>query len=156
MPRVTATVDWETGKGPRSLRRKLSKLERVFVDQELPKAMGDIALHIEREAKKRAPVDTGNLSASIASVVEKIAGGYQAIVGTNVEYAAAVEFGTGPHTITGTPLRFTVGGEVVFATSVDHPGTPPQPFLGPALRASEEYITDRLKRAWFTAKDRVS
>lgn len=155
MPRVSASVDWQSG-GPKRLQRKLRKLKRVFLERELPRAMGDIALHIEREAKQRAPVDTGNLRASIASVIEEIAGGYRAVIGSNVEYAADVEFGTGPHTITGNPLRFTTGGEVVFATKVNHPGTPAQPYLGPALRASEDYVTRRLKEAWTAAKRRAS
>ncbi|AUV81255.1 hypothetical protein C2R22_05920 [Salinigranum rubrum] len=155
MPTVSASFEWKSG-GPDRLKKKLRKLEQVFLDEELPKAMGDIALHIEREAKQRAPVESGNLRASIASVVETIANGYRAVVGTNVEYAREVEFGTGPHTITGDPLRFTVDGEVVFATEVNHPGTPAQPFLGPALRTSEDYIERRLKEAFQTAVGRVS
>ena len=154
-PNVSASVDWTSGKTPSDLQRKLSRLERYFVDEELPRAMGDIARYIEREAKVRTPVDTGTLRASIASVVEEIAAGYRALVGTNTEYAAEVEFGTGPHTITGTPLRFTVGGEVVFARSVDHPGTPAQPYLSPALRNSERYITERLQEAFAAAVRRA-
>jgi HK97 gp10 family phage protein len=154
MPRVTASVEWTSG-SPDSLRRKLRKLERVFLERELPKAMGDIALHIEREAKRRAPVDTGNLRASIAHVVETIANGYRAVVGTNVEYAREVEFGRGPVTPTDAEaLRFTVDGEVVFAQRVGP--APAQPFLGPALTASEAYITRRLREAFKTAKRRVS
>jgi hypothetical protein len=62
------------------------------------------------------------------------------IVGTNVEYAPAVEFGSARHVIRGDPLRFEVGGEVVFAQSVDHPGTDPQPFLRPALEAADRNL----------------
>lgn len=58
-------------------------------------------------------------------------------VGTNVEYAAVVEFGSDPHVIRPNDadgwLRFEDGGQVVYAKEVHHPGTAPQPFLEPAL-----------------------
>lgn len=157
MPTVTASFEWKSG-APDRLQRKLRKLERVFLDDELPSAMDDIALHIEREAKKRAPVDDGPLRASIGSVVEAIADGYRAVIGTNMEYAADVEFGTSPHVITAKGdgyLRFTIDGEVIFRKSVDHPGTPAQPYLGPALRTSEAFITQRLREAWRDSVRRV-
>lgn len=49
------------------------------------------ALMVESEAKKLCPVDTGRLRASITT--EKIGKAAYA-VGTNVEYAPYVEFGT--------------------------------------------------------------
>lgn len=61
------------------------------------------------------------------------------IVGASAGHAAAVELGTAPHTITADSgyLSFTVDGEQVFAKSVDHPGTPAQPYMRPAARAVE-------------------
>lgn len=47
-------------------------------------------LTVESEAKKACPVDTGRLRSSITGRVEGTTG----IVGTNVEYASYVEFGT--------------------------------------------------------------
>ena len=47
--------------------------------------------------------------------------------------------GTRPHTIRpvrAQALRFTVGGRVVFASVVHHPGTEANPFLQRALRAA--------------------
>lgn len=57
------------------------------LDEELEK----MALEIEAEAKKRCPVRTGRLRASIHTgrISEKVY-----YVGTNVEYAPFVEFGT--------------------------------------------------------------
>ena len=48
------------------------------------------ALSVERNAKRNCPVDTGKLRASITTEVGKL----EAEVGTNVEYAPCVEFGT--------------------------------------------------------------
>ncbi|HEY1119887.1 MAG TPA: HK97-gp10 family putative phage morphogenesis protein [Acidimicrobiales bacterium] len=62
---------------------------------------------VERRAKRLCPVDTGRLRASITNALEKDPEGVSAVIGTNVEYAVYVEFGTGD--------------------------TRPQPFLRPAL-----------------------
>lgn len=67
------------------------------------------------------------------------------VVGTNVEYASYVEFGTGPHPITpddADVLHFEDDGEEVFATRVMHPGTPAQPFLRPAMRRTRSNLSD--------------
>ena len=48
------------------------------------------ALTLEENAKLNCPVDTGRLRASITTEV----GNLEAEVGTNVEYAPSVEFGT--------------------------------------------------------------
>lgn len=57
---------------------------------DLQEAVADCALKTERGAKKNCPVDTGMLRASITSDI----GVLEAEVGTNVEYAAYVEYGT--------------------------------------------------------------
>lgn len=50
------------------------------------------ALNVQAGAKRRAPVDTGRLRNSIATAFEN--GGLTGLIGTNVEYAKFVEFGT--------------------------------------------------------------
>ncbi len=50
------------------------------------------AFQIEAKAKAIVPVDTGNLKNSLTTVIEP--SGIMARVGTNVEYAPHVEFGT--------------------------------------------------------------
>lgn len=52
------------------------------------------ALSVDRTAKRLCPVDTGRLRASINWRLEADARGLLAIVGTDVEYAPYVEFGT--------------------------------------------------------------
>jgi hypothetical protein len=52
------------------------------------------ALRCQAAAKRLCPVDTGRLRASIAWRIERDAIGLHAKVGSNVAYAAYVEFGT--------------------------------------------------------------
>lgn len=58
-------------------------------------------------------------------------------MGSDLEYARFVNDGTAPHQIRPTrarALRFRVGGRIVFARVVNHPGTRARPFLDRALR----------------------
>lgn len=58
-------------------------------------------------------------------------------MGSDLEYAGFVNDGTRPHQIrpkNASVLRFTVGGRVVYAKVVNHPGTRARPFLDRALR----------------------
>lgn len=60
----------------------------------LVKELMKIALDIEGRAKQYCPVDTGRLRASIANEVTSEGDTFAAYVGTNVEYAPHIEFGT--------------------------------------------------------------
>lgn len=62
------------------------------LDNAMERALTRIGLAAEGYAKKEAPVDTGNLQNSITHAVEM--GEKAAYIGTNVEYASYVEFGT--------------------------------------------------------------
>jgi HK97 gp10 family phage protein len=53
-----------------------------------------LALTVQNEARRRAPVDTGRLRSSITFTLDTDRRGLVARVGTNVDYAAHVEFGT--------------------------------------------------------------
>ena len=65
-----------------------------IVEEAVKRALGKALAHVEMEAKKRAPVDTGYLQGSIGGE-----GGYRFLhgltagVGTNVEYALIQELG---------------------------------------------------------------
>lgn len=52
------------------------------------------AVRVDNTAKRLCPVDTGRLRASITWRLEHDAQGLLAVIGTNVEYAPHVEFGT--------------------------------------------------------------
>ena len=70
---------------------KSYKKERTdeFINK-IKSGMQKAVLVVERQAKEDCPVDTGRLRSSITSEVS----GDEGRVGTNVEYAADVEFGT--------------------------------------------------------------
>ena len=70
----------------------LSSLDKYQEDvlEGLQKDIEKAALLLERRAKQNCPVDTGKLRASITTEI----GNLEAEVGTNVEYAQSVEFGT--------------------------------------------------------------
>lgn len=78
--------------------------------------LGDVAKELKRRgirvqatAKRLCPVDTGRLRASITESLQRDIGGLVEVIGTDVEYAPFVEFGTSR--------------------------APAQPFLRPALAA---------------------
>jgi len=69
----------------------LMKIRNLASEDKLGKIVEAAALQVEAEAKRICPVDTGRLRNSIATAKDKKT---TAIVGTNVEYAPYVEFGT--------------------------------------------------------------
>lgn len=89
-------------------------------------------------AKILAPVDTGRLRASGKISYSSFLGFRpKATIVFDVDYARHVNDGTGPHIIrprNAKALRFVVGGQVVYAKVVHHPGTRANPFLDRALR----------------------
>jgi len=96
------------------------------------------ARQVMNRAKVLAPVDTGRLRASIR-IESRRTFTFRTVytVGSDVEYAQAVHDGTRPHVIRpvrAKALRFKVGGRVVYAKLVNHPGTKGRPFLDRALR----------------------
>lgn len=106
--------------------------------ERLEKKLLSVGLQIERAAKQNAPVDTGRLRSSITTETGDRFGLPVVRVGTNVEYAPAIEFGSEPYIIEpdeAEALQWTdpKTGEPVFAKKVEHPGIPAQPFLLPAV-----------------------
>ena len=83
----------------------------------------------EGYAKDLAPVDTGNLRNSISHTVDEDEPA--AYIGSNVEYAAYVELGTGKYTDGGRPTPWVYqddNGKWHWTA-----GNPAQPFLKPAV-----------------------
>lgn len=105
-----------------------------IIEQELVKGMTRIAIEGRNQAVTVVPVDTGRLKGSIAYEVTRAGKDVIARVGTNVEYAKPVEFGTAPHIIRPKNKRalYWPGAEHPVAL-VNHPGTKGKPYLRPAL-----------------------
>lgn len=94
---------------------------------------------VTARAKVLAPVDTGRLRASIGPPEYRRTFTLRPEVSVvaHTDYAKYVHDGTRPHTIRprqAQALRFLVGGRVVYAKVVNHPGTRARPFLDQAAR----------------------
>lgn len=94
---------------------------------------------VVNRAKVLAPVDAGRLRASIRIERRRLLTLRSVYtIGSDVSYAGYVHDGTRPHQIRprnpGGALRFRMGGRIVFARVVNHPGTRARPFLDQALR----------------------
>lgn len=88
-------------------------------------------------ARSRVGVRTGALRASLHMRHMRDPRGQQLWIGSKLNYALAHHEGTKPHVITpksGKMLRFVSRGQVVYAHSVNHPGTKANKYLADALR----------------------
>lgn len=98
--------------------------------EEVKKAMTMIGLLVQASATLRAPVDLGNLKNSITYEPTDT----EVTIGTNVEYAPYMEFGTGIYAEKGdgrkTPWRYF---NRKLNTFIWTRGMQPRPFLRPAL-----------------------
>lgn len=127
--------------------------ERLLLAAELlPRAIDSgvetTARDVEALASELAPKETNRLANSIHSQRQSQ---MHWSVGTNVHYADDVEFGTAPHVITpdgAEALKFPDGnGNVIFRSKVDHPGTPAQPFMRPALQQHQSALVENIQEA---------
>lgn len=126
---MTVRVSVSTTSHPRALQRLLrgsegpvDRLVRTKTDQVATSARGLAPGSMPRGIKTRHGRTRGEISGDVLST-------HPATV--------YVIHGTRPHIIRpvrARALRFTVGGRVVFATLVRHPGTSPNNFLVAALR----------------------
>lgn len=92
---------------------------------------------VSSTAKGMAPVRTGRLKTSIRPDAVRRVGPWsiESGVSATAPYAAPVHEGARPHVIRprrAKALRFEIGGRVVFAARVNHPGNRPNRFLSNA------------------------
>ena len=134
-------------RGLERLQKRLNEAGRRRLADELRDATQESVLLVEAEAKRRVPQVTRALFRTIKGDVKETSGGtFRGIVsagGGGVLYARMVEEGTKPHVIVPRrkrALRWRSGKGFRFATSVQHPGTKPQPYMVPALDASRARI----------------
>ena len=92
---------------------------------------------VQALAKRYVGHRTGLLRNAIKTRIYTAGGILIGEVFANVRYALMHHEGTRPHIIVpqrAEMLRFKVGGKIVYAQRVQHPGTKPNPYLRRALR----------------------
>jgi HK97 gp10 family phage protein len=128
------------------------------ITTKLDKAVNQGALIVERLAKvnitKNRSVATGLLRASITHRLTKKTDEVYAEVGSNIEYARDVEFGTSPHQVPAADIKKWCKRKGIPTYMADYVvlkismyGTEPKPFLGPAYRDSVAEIMEMIKEA---------
>lgn len=110
---------------------------------ELKDVINESALMIESGAKQLAPVDTGRLRASIQTFVNEDGLSYD--IGTKVNYAVYIEFGTGKYASNGEGRKTPWSWKDRKGNWHRTEGNPPQPFLHPAFEAEMPKFRRRLK-----------
>lgn len=119
MSTTFAGPNWKVVWTPETMDRKIDRAWPIAVRAVLARA------------RANAPKRTGFMSRSIRAQVQK----RSATIISPAPYSLFVEKGTRPHVILpvrASVLAFEVGGQMVFAKKVNHPGTKAQPFLMPA------------------------
>lgn len=106
---------------------------------DIKKGLTESALMVENEAKLNAPVASGTLRNSITHSVDET----EATIGTNLEYAPYVEYGTGLFSSLGNgrtdvPWKYQDASGKWHSTS----GQKPQPFLMPAWDATRDDVIE--------------
>lgn len=115
------------------------KLDRLANMNDLGEGMKKSCALVERSAKQKVPVDTGELRRSITSKVESNGQEITGTIYTPLEYAPYIEYGTGLFATKGgrpTPWSYKDDKGEWHTTS----GQPPQPFLRPALNENRTTI----------------
>jgi hypothetical protein len=123
----------------RITQRGMRELERDIIEPDLDRRATNVQLHMVRGAPKR----TGRLVSTIRKNRGRSALGphVDILVGRRglTDYLGYILRGTPPHLIRAiqnrpnATLRFMVGGRIVYARVVRHPGTEPNDFMNRAL-----------------------
>jgi len=136
-----------TVRGEIETRRNLEQAARDLHGDAMMDGLRKAALLVERDARRYAPVDTGQLRASITHEVRVEGLGAQTVigvVGSNVVYAAAMEEGSRPHfpppgALDAWAERHGVNGFLV-ARAISRRGTKARRFLGRAFDENKPRI----------------
>lgn len=99
------------------------------------RAIRHVTEEIADDMRHGVPVDTGALHDSIHTSYPQVGKGRAHAGGIRADYWADVEYGTGPHVIRVRNKKVLHNAETgqFFGQVVNHPGTPAQPFMRPAL-----------------------
>lgn len=124
----------------------LYKLNKLYDLDGVQKGVGKAAALVERDAKQKAPKDTGALRRSIKSKVELTGNSIEGIVYSPLEYAPYQEYGTGLFAEngngrkTGWAYEDEKTGEIIWTR-----GQHPQPYMRPALNENKDKIIQLIK-----------
>ena len=114
------------------------------------KTIRNVGLRVMNQAKINAPVDMGELKSSIG--IDFSPEIPQAIVGTNLSYAPAIEYGSRPHFPPVEPLEEWAkrhgmeGAGYAIARKIAERGTSPKPFMRPAAMEAQGYLKAEMSR----------
>lgn len=133
---------------------RISDFEKLTEDR-MEDASRDIAEFMTDEVSDNAPVDTGELRESIKSVVESVGQAmFKIKIGSDVDQASPIEFGTDPffpppNELRGWARRKLGDADLAFpvAKSISETGISEQPYLRPAFKNNVERIVDRIEEA---------
>lgn len=123
------------------------EIDELLDSAALEHAVGLACAVVERDAKQKAPKDTGALARSITSEVEVKNGEVIGTVFTPLEYAPYIEYGTGLFAESGgrkdVPWCYQDDKGEWHSTS----GQKPQPFMRPALNENRTKILNIIEEA---------
>lgn len=125
-----------------NLDKLISKLEKL---DDVNQAMEQVCILVENEAKIKCPVDNGLLRNSITHYIEDNPDELVGVVGTNVEYAPYVEFGTGIYSSLGNGRQDRWKYKDAKGEWHSTIGQHPQPYLQPALEENRRKIEKMFK-----------
>lgn len=125
-----------------NLDKLISKLEKL---DDVNQAMEQACILVENEAKIKCPVDIGVLRNSITHYIEDNPNELVGVVGTNVEYAPYVEFGTGIYSSLGNGRQDRWKYKDAKGEWHSTIGQHPQPYLQPALEENRRKIEKMFK-----------
>lgn len=152
-----ATIEFSfDGRDPGDMVESFSRLPDELHAQ-LEDAAEDIGQRIRGDAADKAPVDTGQLAASIQSVVDSVAGSLIEIkIGSNRDGAAAQEFGLDagevfppPSELRDWARRVLGDADLAYpvARSIHETGIEEQRYLRDAIDENVEWALDQINQA---------
>lgn len=119
------------------------KLDKLVNMNDLGEGMKESCALVERSAKQKVPVDTGELRRSITSKVESNGQEITGTIYTPLEYAPYIEYGTGLFSEkSGRPTPWSYKDDKGEWHTMS--GQPPQPYLRPALNENRTAILSLL------------